>query len=388
MPHVRLSDLSVSFDEGASLMVRSQAHGVAARVPPPAIAILAMCRRPTTREQVAAAMGPQMAGLFDGLVGAGLLVPPDQADGTPVFFHNFAGIEIHRRMLGDKARVSAYARAIQAAAGPGMTVLDAGTGSGLLACLAAKAGASRVYAVDNSEVLTLAQQTIAHNELGEVVQPVRGDFGKVQLPDKVDLIVSETFGAMALAEGSVPDLLACAQNNLKPGGRVLPDGLSLHLAPVRDPHLYSETLDPFGVLHGVDLGPLRRSAEARGRVVEVPAESLIAPGQAFVRLAYPSNDPAQGTVRFALAEGPLHGFVGWFDIFDAGELMLSTGPSAAPTHWRQTFLPLPSLHVPAGGAELTVEIALFPAADDRRSLEIEARWVLGEQQGSHSWRVR
>lgn len=388
MQHVRLSDLSFSFDEGTSLMVRSQAHGVAARLPPPAIAILAMCARPTTREQVAQAMGPQMAGLYDGLVGAGLLISPEQADDTPVFFHNFAGIEIHRRMLGDQARVDAYARAIQAAVEPGMVVLDAGTGSGLLACLAARAGARRVFAVDNSEVLTLAKQTIAHNELGGVVEPVRGDFGKVQVAEPVDLIVSETFGALALAEGSVPDLMACAQNNLKPSGRVLPDGLSLHLAPVRSEVLYRETLDPFTTLHGVDLSPLRHSAMGRGRVVDVPAEGLLAPGQAFASLAYPSKDPAQGRATFELPEGPLHGFAGWFDVYDASALMLSTSPDAPPTHWRQCFLPLPPLRVPEGGATLALQVAFSPAPDDRRSLEVEITWTLGPSEGQQRWRVR
>jgi SAM-dependent methyltransferase len=384
--HVRLADLSMHFTEGPMLLVRSQSHAAAARVPAPAVAVLALCARPATRDEVAAHLGPPMAALYDGLVAAGLLVEPERAADTPTFFENFAGIEIHRRMLGDAARVDAYARAIAAAVRPGMAVADAGTGSGLLACLAARAGARVVYAVDNSDVLGLAQATLAHNRLDGVVRTIRGDFGRVVLPEKVDLIVSETFGALALAEGSVPDLLAFARVNLAPGGRVLPDGLTLRLAPVRDAALAEDTLGPFGTLHGVDLAPLRGAAERRGRVVDVPPASLLAPGATFAAIPYPSDAPARGAVAFEVPAGPIHGLCGWFDVLDQGAPMLGTGPDAPPQHWRQTFLPLP-IDAPDGGT-LTIDAEIVPAPDDRRSIEVRATWRLGERSGVRAWRVR
>lgn len=387
MRRVRLDDLSLHFDGGAALLVRSQSHGVAARVPPPAVAVLSFCAEPRTRDEVARALGPQLAGLFDGLSDAGILVDPATAADTPVFFHNFAGIEIHRRMLGDDARVDAYAAAIASAVKPGMAVMDAGTGSGLLACLAARAGARVVYAVDNSEVLELARQVVDHNGLGDVVKVVRGDFGRVQLPEPVDLIVSETFGALALAEGSVPDLLACARRNLKPGGRVLPDGVGLRLAPVGDEGILSDTLDPFATLHGVDMGPLRASALRRGRVVDVPVAGLLHPGGALVDLPYPSTVSTEGSLSLPLLPGTLTGLAGWFDILFDGQAMLSTNPAAPPTHWRQAFLPLEPVTVREGDV-LELDAELRPAPDDRRSLEVEVDWRIGDRGERVIWRVR
>ena len=294
MRHRRLTDLTMHFDTDGAVFLRSQAHSLGARVPPQAVAVLSFCSHPRSREEVARMLGAPLAGLYDGLVGAGFLVEPGAEDATPTFFSNFAGLEIHRRMLADDRRVDAYAAAIARAVEPGMAVLDAGTGSGLLALLAARAGARVVYAVDASDVLELAAATVEHLGLQDTVKIVRGDFGKVGLPEKVDLIVSETFGALALAEGSVPDLAACAARNLAPGGRVVPDGVSLHLAPVGSEALLDETIGPFVDRHGVAFEPLRGAALRRGRIVDVPAADLLADGACLARLPYPSPaEPAE-----------------------------------------------------------------------------------------------
>jgi len=392
MRHRRLSDLTMHFDADGRVFLRSQAASLGARVPPPAVAILSLCSQPRTRDEVAQALGPPMAGLYDGLVDAGFLVAPDAADATPAFFANFAGLEIHRRMLADQVRVDAYARAIQRAVQPGMAVLDAGTGSGLLALLAARAGARVVYAVDNSDVLELAAATVTHLGLQDTVRIVRGDFARVALPEPVDLIVSETFGALALAEGSVPDLAACAARHLRPGGRVLPDGVSLHLAPVGSPDLLDQTLGPFGTHHGVDFAPLRAAARQRGRVVDVPVDELLHPGQRLVHLPYPSSAEPSGRLTLPLRAGTLTGLVGWFDVHDGDHTMLSTAPHAPSTHWRQTYLPLDPVDV-AQGDTLTLSAHLEPAPDDRRSLQVHADWSLARgpdpiQAGSGTWRVR
>lgn len=389
MHHRRLADLTMHFDASGAVLLRSQAHSLGARVPPPAVAVLAFCSSPRTRDEVARTLGPPMVGLYDGLVQAGFLVDPSEAEGTPTFFANFAGLEIHRRMLADDIRVDAYAAAIQRTVKPGMAVMDAGTGSGLLAMLAARAGARIVYAVDNSDVLELAEANVRHAGLTDIVRILRGDFARVSLPEKVDVLVSETFGAFALAEGSVPDLAACAAHNLVDGGVIIPDGLSLHLAPVGSHGLLSDTLGPFRTRHGLDLEPLRTAALARGRVVDVPAGDLLSPGAALARMPYP--DPAaspSGQVDLVLRAGTLTGLCAWFDVSCGGEAMFSTAPAAPHTHWRQVYLPMEP-RVVEDGARLSLTAALSPAPDDRRSLEVEAQLHLaGQDLGPHRWRVR
>ena len=49
-------------------------------------------------------------------------------------------------------------------------VLDVGTGSGILAIWAAKAGAARVYAIEYTDMAKHARALVAHNNVADIVQ--------------------------------------------------------------------------------------------------------------------------------------------------------------------------------------------------------------------------
>src|SRR5687767_13729762 len=78
-------------------------------------------------------------------------------------------------MLLDRVRVDAYARAIAATVRPGDVVLDIGIGTGVLAILAARAGARRVYAIERSGAIEQYKHHVADNGLAGVVEPLRAD---------------------------------------------------------------------------------------------------------------------------------------------------------------------------------------------------------------------
>ncbi len=388
MRKVRAPDLQVRFQHDPLLFIRSETRGVGARVPPPAVAVLALCAEPRERDEVAAMLGPGAARLFEGLADAGLLVDPDEVHDTPVFFENFAAVDVHRRMIADRVRVDAYRDALRAVVRPGMAVLDAGTGSGLLAALAAAAGARVVYAVDRSDLLDLAREVFAASGHADVIRPVRGDFGKVQLPEPVDVIVTETFGALALAEGATDDLRACAARNLAPGGVVIPSRIDLWLAPVGDRALFDETVEVFSAPDGVDLGPLRRLALKRTRNLDLPASALLAPPQRWASLSWPGEGTASGVVRFPdLPEGALVGFAGWFTLGLADGVSLPTGPLDPTTHWGQTYAPIEPMPVRAG-ASLELSASLSPSDEDRRSQQLRGTFSVGDARGRLDHRVR
>src|SRR5262245_9176492 len=70
---------------------------------------------------------------------------------------------IHERMLADVPRVTAYAQAIKRHVKLGDIVLDVGTGSGVLAMLAAKAGAGQVFALEMSKIVDTAKHLARAN---------------------------------------------------------------------------------------------------------------------------------------------------------------------------------------------------------------------------------
>jgi len=386
---VRLGDLSLAFEDGGqALVLRSASRGKGARVPPFAAAVLAFCSEPRTAAEVSATFGPQGAQLYEGLARAGFLVAPEEAEDTGVMFRNFAQIDVHRRMLADEPRVAGFAAAIAERVQPGMVVLDAGTGTGVLACLAARAGARRVYAVDNSDALELAREVVDRSGLDDQVELIRGDFARLTLPEKVDVIISETIGAFALAEGGGPDLLACAERNLNPGGAIIPSGVVLHLAPVGEPRHLGETVDPFGTRWGCDLTGLRATAMGRARTEIITTDDLAVPGVEVARLPWPHEGPAAGQATFTSDEPMvLHGFAGWFTLELSPGVSLSSAPGAPLTHWRQTYLPAPAQTV-APGEPLVVDVAVAYAPEDRRGLEVRLDWRVGDVARGGTFRVR
>ncbi|MFZ4578977.1 MAG: methyltransferase domain-containing protein [Myxococcota bacterium] len=369
----RARDVSAAFTPDGRLLLRAPMRGVAVRAPPFAAELLAFCSEPREASEVERSYGPQARQLFERLVAAGLLCEPEQALETPVFFANFASLDTHRRMLADGPRMEAYARAIAATVRPGMVVLDAGTGSGILAAQAALAGARTVYAVDNSDALDLAVEVFAASGVADRVRPVRGDFRNVALSEKVDVIITETFGAFGLAEDGMSDIAECATRNLAPGGVVLPRALDLWLAPTSDRAALDEAVGPFASFRGVVLSPLQQAGWGRGITRELRADALIAEPQRILHAALGQDSPAGTAAIFEVADAEFVGWCGWFDL-DMGDFVFSTGPSAPMTHWKQQYLPSPALRAPGSW---TVEVGLAAPPDDRRGLEVSCAWTAG-----------
>lgn len=73
-------------------------------------------------------------------------------------------------------------------------VLDVGAGSGILSFFAAQAGARKVYAVEASNMAQYAQQLVAANNLSDRITVIAGKIEEIELPEKVDIIISEPMG--------------------------------------------------------------------------------------------------------------------------------------------------------------------------------------------------
>jgi protein arginine N-methyltransferase 1 len=68
----------------------------------------------------------------------------------------------------------------------GATVLDVGTGTGLLAFFAAQAGARKVYAVEHAgPMATLAERLVKGNHMEKVIKVMNCSVEKCDLKEKV-----------------------------------------------------------------------------------------------------------------------------------------------------------------------------------------------------------
>ena len=102
---------------------------------------------------------------------------------------------------------------------------------------AARAGAARVYAVERTSAAVLAQELAAANGVAEIVQVIHGDVLDVDLPERVDVIVSEWLGGFGIDEGMLVPVIVARDRWLKPGGVMIPRLVMAWAALVHDRYL-------------------------------------------------------------------------------------------------------------------------------------------------------
>lgn len=256
-----------------------------------------------------------------------------------------AGSEVdwHREMLADLPRVRAMGQALQAAIRPGEVVLDIGTGSGLLAMLACQYGAGRVYAVERGHILEVARELVRHNGMEARIEFIAGHSTKVELPERVDLVVAELIGDFGLDEGIWPVFADARRRFLKPGGRLLPEGLALHLAPTAEGLEFCDWVGPLAGLTGLDFAPLLAYSGQVSRNLWALPDKLLGPAACMFSCDLYQDGPAvpEGEVAVEIErEGVLTGCVGWFEAFAGGRAFLSTQPPNHGSSWSNLFLPI------------------------------------------------
>jgi len=147
----------------------------------------------------------------------------------------------YEAMRDDSPRTDAFEAAIKRrlqSLGDQAVVVDIGTGSfALLALMAARAGAKRVFAIEkNPEAVKLAREAVRKAGFEGTVQVIEGDSMQTELPERVDLVVSELIGSIATQEGVEPIIRDADKRFLKDGiqgARMIPARCQTLIAPVK-----------------------------------------------------------------------------------------------------------------------------------------------------------
>ena len=143
--------------------------------------------------------------------------------------------EWHVPMMNEQHRNQAYFDALKAVVRKDSSVFEIGTGSGLLAMMAAKLGAKQVVTCESVPLIAeTAQQIVKDNQFEKTIKVVikkSTDISiGVELEAKADILVSEIFSSELLGEHVLPSLEDAKRRLLKPNGKVIPAAGSIMIA--------------------------------------------------------------------------------------------------------------------------------------------------------------
>ena len=254
-------------------------------------------------------------------------------------------------MLADQARNDAFQQAIEKAVTPESIVLDIGTGSGLLAMMAARAGAKHVYACEmNKDLAEVAKKVVATNGYADRVtifhkKSTDLNVGE-ELPEKADILVSEILDAGLLGEEVLPTFRHAREHLLTPGAKIIPHSAQIYGTLIES--AYQKRLNPIRTISGFDLSPFNIFTGTQDYVRvdlkslphRVLSETFPIHTISFVDL--PRDRSGQNSLRIPIEakiieSGSIHGLAFWFDLWVDEDIKLSTAMNGEMIHWGQAL---------------------------------------------------
>ncbi|XP_055598700.1 uncharacterized protein LOC129748212 isoform X2 [Uranotaenia lowii] len=304
-------------------------------------------------------------------------------------------------MLTDKPRQEAYQNAIlgNRSLFEGKTVLDVGTGTGILSIFCAQAGARKVFAVDASNVARLAREVVRENGFEEVIDVFECRIEEFQLPngyEKVDIIVSEWMGFYLLHEGMLDSVIYARDKFLKPDGLMFPDTATIFVAPCSVPSRFDELEQLTGVSMKCFGRELRKQKSDKPEIMSVSDQQLLHEGHimTWFDLTEISIDDLNAfdmkEVLIIQKSGKFQGVCLWFDCsfpssdsnHMANEVVLSTNPRCPPTHWKQSVILLPenACEIVERQDPIAFSLNLTRNADHRRRYNLQLTLLDAEKE--------
>ena len=284
----------------------------------------------------------------------------------------------------------------------GKVVLDIGAGTGVLSIFAARAGAARVYAVEASDFAARTRAIVAANGLSDVITVLQTTAEEAELPEQVDVIVSEWMGYALIYETMFPSVIAARDRWLKPGGSMYPSHATVCLLPFgNDTHGVMNAFWPD--VHGIDMSCL--VPDALRQYLAEPIQAYVDEGDLLttrpaIILDFDCLTATAAEVQrvwsvfsfTAECDHNLSGFAVYFDTaFRSGcapdlaadaawralvheridPTMLSTSPWANKTHWFQTLLYLDQEEQVKKGERISGSLRMVSRPDFPRHLCID-----------------
>ena len=246
-------------------------------------------------------------------------------------------------MIADVGRFGAYAKAIAAAVRPGDTVAEIGCGPGVFSLLACRAGARRVFAIESDDSIQFARQLAVANGFEDRIEFFQSDSRKTELPERVNVIVSDIRGVLPLYDHVIPSLEDARQRLLAARGIMIPQRDTLKAAVIEADEYYSRLISPWQKsVPEVDLSSSLLPILNQSYSSSFKKDQLLTQAQDWGLLDYTVGAPTRVAAELdfhAARDGTAHGLCLWFETTLFEEIGYSSEPDATATIYGQLFLP-------------------------------------------------
>jgi tetratricopeptide (TPR) repeat protein len=277
----------------------------------------------------------------------------------------------HVPMMNDRKRNDFYFAALKAAVTPDSSVLEIGTGSGLLSMMAARLGAREVTTCESVPLIAAtARRIISDNGLDERIRVISRKSTDVavgaDLAQMADILVSEIFSNELLAEGVLPSIEDAKRRLLKPDARIIPAAGSIMIALFGGDDLASNLIVEdscgFNLRHFNSIVSRRQTVAGSRWAIELLTDDVEAFRFDFGKDSF--FPCAEKALRIPVrTPGRCVGIIQWIRLEMGTDLVFENHPSgkagASSWHYCVSILPSP--------VELREnEVAIVSAAHDRR----------------------
>lgn len=278
-------------------------------------------------------------------------------------------------MISDRVRMDAYTAALREAVKPGAVVVDIGTGTGVFAMLACQFGARKVYAIEPSVSIQVAQEIATANGLADRIEFINDLSTNLTLPERADVVISDLRSVLPFFQHHFASIADARRRLLKPDGVLIPAKDRLRVALVSDPEQYRRIVGPY-VDSRLDFdmsATLRYVTNEWRKAPRLDATGLFLAPKTWLEIDYATWDQtdALSEVSWEVDRSEtVNGFCLWFDAELADGIGFTNAPGQPALIYGRAYFPW------------TTPVEL--SAGDHVSITLSTRL----QQGQYVWSWR